>query len=405
LARHKLLAILKTTVKEHPHMAPIVRAIVQNENKHYLAASVDVAGEVSYASKPERKYDYTRRLRTTIGRYIRRNIPIHVTDYELDVFCRDVVTKMCPIAEYFTIIKGDDIEQAYGDEVGGHSCMTGDDCDKVRLYTQNPDVVQMVVFNDRKMTGRALLWTDDEGRQLLDRIYPNDGYHISMFYKYAEINGWTVRKHNGAPCSGQPFVDDLTHTVYVRPPNNELWPYMDSLRFSDSDPEDDKVRLSTSYGRYCLDSISGGFGDYNGSYYRCEQCGCRVHEDDVYSVNDYTYCSDCYCELFTSCSNCGSDCDRDDVTYVESEDGYICESCLDYNYSTCDHCGEYHRTRRLAVTPEGYSCEHCFDDYWTRCEVCDEVIPAGEACCETCQQERDEAAEVDVEDTQEVPCG
>lgn len=71
----------------------------------------------------------------------------------------------------------------------------------------------------------------------------------------------------------------------------------------------------------------------------CSVCGCHCGMDEVYYMDDRTFCYDCLDELTTFCEECGTRIFR----------------------ATC-------------VTGEHTLCVHCFDDYYTHCEECGRVI-------------------------------
>jgi hypothetical protein len=49
-------------------------------------------------------------------------------------------------------------------------------------------------------------------------------------------------------------------------------------------------------------------------------------------------------------------------------DVWVCEDCLDANYSKCSECGEYHR-ETFEIDSREY-CESCRDDLFTECDEC-----------------------------------
>ena len=105
---------------------------------------------------------------------------------------------------HFSFLEGLDIVDFYkkADEKS-HSCMTGGHAQKTMLYADNPERVKLLIFDD--FVARALVWKDDDGKTLLDRIYPNGGHHIDLYLKYAKKNDWIARNHQGAPRDGAEF--------------------------------------------------------------------------------------------------------------------------------------------------------------------------------------------------------
>lgn len=141
-----------------------------------------------------------------------------------------------------------------------------------------------------------------------------------------------------------------------------------------------------------------------GKGYECEDCGCRVDEDDVIWVNGYPYCHDCveYCEWCDSYH-------RGDSTRVQDSYGReidVCSCCLDDNFRYCDCCEEYHHEENITNTEGGYDvCNDCLDDHYFCCNECGGYYPLAERIivgnseyCEACYKEiADEDSEEETE--------
>jgi len=86
--------------------------------------------------------------------------------------CRDVAAMQVDGAWTLDIVYEDDIKSEYHNtDLYGTSCMSDED-DALDFYCQNPDAVGLVsIVGPDSTGGRALLWTDDEGNNLLDRFY------------------------------------------------------------------------------------------------------------------------------------------------------------------------------------------------------------------------------------------
>lgn len=129
--------------------------------------------------------------------------------------------------------------------------------------------------------------------------------------------------------------------------------------------------------------------DYKGCY--CADCGDPIDEDDAYYVNGEYYCRDCveYCECcheyhrgetyfidsediyvcescydeyYVTCDCCHSNCNRDDATWIESEDVYVCDECRDDHYFCCDECGEYFHNDDIHCHDDRTLCEDCYEE-------------------------------------------
>lgn len=107
-----------------------------------------------------------------------------------------------------------------------------------------------------------------------------------------------------------------------------------------------------------------------GYTYVCESCGNGIDEDDVIWIDRHPYCENCV----TWCSMCESYELNDYSTYVDSENIYVCSSCLDEYYTKCDDCGEYIKSKNInSVYKNGvecYVCDSCFESNYCYCDGC-----------------------------------
>ena len=140
---------------------------------------------------------------------------------------------------------------------------------------------------------------------------------------------------------------------------------------------------------------------------RCEHCGCRIDREDVRWVGDYPYCEDCV----TYCDCCNEWEVNDRVTYIASEDRYVCSWCLDEYYSRCEYCGEFvHNDDATWVEDErGYVCQDCLENHYFKCEHCEEWFRNYDMCeldgneyCESCYDEIMEKAENEEDEEEAV---
>lgn len=117
----------------------------------------------------------------------------------------------------------------------------------------------------------------------------------------------------------------------------------------------------------CGDMTSEG-----GRTIRCEHCGRRIHENDAYWDDcGYAYCIDCWDDLFSACECCGEY--FRDTEMTETQDGCVCQRCLEENYVECCECGEWAHTDNAITDVDGHwYCEDCAEDNLTRCDDCGE---------------------------------
>jgi len=133
--------------------------------------------------------------------------------------------------DYFEIVDGEDIrkwysEDKYSTKSGqlGNSCMRYNSCkDYFDIYIENPEVCQLLIFktlNGEKLLGRALLWTNVDGKKLMDRIYTTKDNYIKLFKKWADEKDYK-----------QIYDEDFSTTIKVESKDYELYPYMDTFKY------------------------------------------------------------------------------------------------------------------------------------------------------------------------------
>lgn len=96
---------------------------------------------------------------------------------------------------------------------------------------------------------------------------------------------------------------------------------------------------------------------------RCDSCNryLNLTIDTVLTANDFTYCEDCYYEIYTVCSLCGEHIYRDEAYCLDEQD--VCESCYrehrvirDYSYKPSPIFTMHYKKmkRKLAFESEKY---------------------------------------------------
>lgn len=374
----------------------IVDDIIHNKKGHYLAHSHDEANAVSYARCKSMKFLPERRTKTTLGRYIRRQYPDVVIKEEfLEQFVAKVMADLMPVDSKFKMISGPYIKQAYQDEIGGESCMTGDDSNKVKIYAINPDVVSMLVYDDGEMTGRCLVWKTDQGHTVTDRIYPNSGRHIAEYEKYISEQGWHRRSDNRAPSCSQ-YIVGLEHerlSVTLKVPDPPIWPYIDTFAYygsRDIDYDNNKITLKMN-GDYSLHSTSGEGPDCE--RVECSSCGTGLDEEDaLYSPGGDAYCESCFSENYTYCNRCGETVDSDDTheVHVDYSSEEWCEYCTNNHAIHCERCSQYVRNTCTTTVDGDAVCDSCAEES-SECADCggrfwndDMEEVGGESYCCSC---------------------
>lgn len=143
------------------------------------------------------------------------------------------------------------------------------------------------------------------------------------------------------------------------------------------------------------DTVSFGYyeqSDYFSHGVKCERCDNFVDEEYSYYENGYTYCSDCWSELYFYCYYCGEVAYRDEMYNFEDSHDCLCARCYDNNHDyTCDRCGgSFCQSPYLALDDtENQYCERCSDYIeYTCCEH-----GCYENGCDECKEEEDNTDE------------
>ena len=140
----------------------------------------------------------------------------------------------------------DKIEKVSGGSLE-FSCMRFEDAQKyLSIYTSNPKQVSCLTLfnpNNNKIQGRALIWTMDNGKKYMDRIYVLSKEITAQFIEYSDINGIQRSSPSNVTLENK---DDY-----------DYYPYMDTYHYYTPDTG----VLSPSEGEKQLLSVSGGATD------------------------------------------------------------------------------------------------------------------------------------------------
>lgn len=114
----------------------------------------------------------------------------------------------------------------------------------------------------------------------------------------------------------------------------------------------------------------------------CPWCGTKVNEDRFFHTTDGSThllgcCRDCAetdqenDEPYAYCDSCSDPInDEGDAYYIENRGTYVCRSCYEEYYTTCNSCDDIiHRDRAITDNDGNDYCTHCA----TYCRSCDEV--------------------------------
>jgi len=205
----------------------------------------------------------TNRNPIRVGRWVRSILPLtgkSFNDADVEKFVNEyksVIEVMNDAFSKFDVVSRDLIHHFYHDAqysqhsgTLGNSCMGGVPPQCLYIYTENPDVCQLVILYDnngsivdgkyksRKIMGRALLWKLTNGEMFMDRIYTVNQSDEDLFKKFAERNGWWAKESQNSQTGftmvrGSEFKSEI---IKVQLKNwDDYFPYVDSIPyFTDS---------------------------------------------------------------------------------------------------------------------------------------------------------------------------
>lgn len=313
-ARQELRDTLITVLPEHKARW---EDIFSPDHPLKMAPSHDVCGQVAYSAKPEiAADDHDHRTRTTLQRFVSRQCGIEVTAAVNQALVKAIgaAGKWYPIREEFSLLLGKAITEAYANAIGASSCMVGPGYSRqIRFYEVNsPARVRLLCW--RKELGkysaraRALLWTMDDGKLYLDRIYAGDANGALIAYEqYCAVEGIEVyyghAGGNNPPHHARVTIDDQ---------NDRILPSMDSWRM-----------------------------DADGNLWRgglnCANCRKRRLPTEVIAADGYNWCYACADKLLSTCRHC--EVRTRNGCLIDGE--HVCTQCRTARYFKCHECAVY----------------------------------------------------------------
>ena len=369
-ARLALIRAIKKLDMPRATIRNMIDDIINDKRGDFVALSTEKINRLSFAAEKSHKYDKEKRQRVKIHKYIRRVFELSEPDI---VFLANIISQAsisyhnnnndAATNNDIQLLTGSDIEDWYreNDETC-HSCMTGENSEKVRLYAFNPEKVKLLVYQNRY---RALVWNTDDNKKVLDRIYPTDcSAEIKFLENYAEKNGWVIRRD----------AREKHLPVTLKLPDNDLFPYMDTFQYGTF--EDDHLILSPTEGEILFNDTDG---NYEGRRC-CSYCNSVIMDEYYETINDETYCTDCAGEFFEWCEHCEHWCSTDEALYIEDLEIVVCAECAKNNYIFCESCKKWYENGGIVYYNNGdddvlcadciesekddgkiYCCEHCYE--------------------------------------------
>lgn len=286
------------------------------------------------------------------------------------------------------------------------SCMKHAKCQPfLQFYADNPRTINMAVLvnDDNKLEGRALVWTANDGRFLMDRIYGSDSTQ-QKFKNFARKMGWWHKRHQAIGYnldlydpSGHSIDDTIMAEIDVVESRTETYPYMDTMHCLDM--RDKVIHNNSTYPHdRSIGDTSGGYrqrrrDEMTFPMYRdgqpplvpCDGCRQSFRDDTLRAIGDMRYCLDCYTNRTYQCRLCG---DRQDIQGDEliirlvgsSADRRVCPSCQEHElgqYTQCRRCEGYGRRTQMTVVdgPNEETTAYCSaclyeEELWHRVRYC-----------------------------------
>jgi hypothetical protein len=194
----------------------------------------------------KQKIVFTRsRQEIRIGRAIRVLLQTYnypVTDAKIETFVnefRAVLSIMNDVFSRFEIVEGDDLgfwynrrnyEFPHNGTLGG-SCQAVGNLNWLEIYIKNPQTVKLLMLKsenfDNKIIGRALLWTLDDGRQVMDTIYTSKDSDRNVFIEYGNAKGYLQMNYTD------------TFVAHINPGEFDQYPSVDNM--NNWDPKTGKI--------------------------------------------------------------------------------------------------------------------------------------------------------------------
>jgi hypothetical protein len=294
------------------------------------------------------------------------------------------------------LCKGKEITENYKKEIGGHSCMTGNNYFCTKLYEINPERFSQLVMFYGSHSGRAIVHKLDCGMLFMDRIYTDNDALAKDMIEYAAKKGWAYRVSEGKCIRALYGIDTEKLIVSNLNYKDGEVPYMDTLcRFLIT--EDNKLTIfHPDVGLVWKGELLSTGGYLEEDKCTCNSCGNNVYEDDAYVVNGEYYCEDCFNKYCFACAWCNEYGFYDNAIQIKDTGEFVCQDCAERNYCQCSDCYEWFSE----LGSHGY-CEDCVNnhEFCTSCgEEVDDVDEDGN--CEDCAESQDDETDDIIKDTE-----
>lgn len=239
-------------------------------------------------------------------------LPFKPTDKDFEDFVNTYKSSKVSSNKDFKIVKGDDIFKYYQSKnyysdngsLGG-SCMASVNKKVLKIYTDNPKKVRLLVLIDDngKIHGRALVWklkvSPCDAKYFMDRVYTNSDSDFYKFRQLAEEKGFLYKEKNNS------HIDNNVRFIYKGKPllgiikvklDGDLkeYPFLDTMPFLTK--EKNMISNIPSRGCYFVHTVTG-------ECVKCSTCRGNIYsdklEDNILSAKvnrksfQYGLCNEC----------------------------------------------------------------------------------------------------------------
>jgi hypothetical protein len=284
-----------------------------------------------------------------VGRALRRMFPV-LTDMEVDNLVDLVRSKLMSQDYNYFVAKGAiAFKKAYSYEQASYanlqtshakkhmanSCMRYEfdnlHTHPAEFYASGDFEMHWIETLEGKIAGRCVVAVAKAGAKIAPQPAPvyavcEDSYEFL----------WSKLKERGClPVSESNWVGCLLDVIYVNGEDDSdgfIGAYLDldprAAKLSDCGSK----LVITPRGEVDCSNYSGVL--FSGSQYSCDDCGEGLDQSDVYSDphgHGYSYCCDCYHEVYANCENCNEDCSREQSSEVRT-------SVDDWGQTWCHSC-------------------------------------------------------------------
>lgn len=206
--------------------------------------------------------------------YYRKNYDGKSTSQQIEQ-CIDIYKSWYKLTKLkFKFLKGSDILKGYDRENYTnsdygmlHSSCMNNKFDYLKLYTENPDKVNLLVLvdEDDKIYGRALVWRlDNKKYHFMDRVYGANNYINNIFNEYATKHKMAYRSNEHSyvfklylPDSKSERSKDCDFKIKLKTSGINYYPYVDSLSHWDTWSDTFSINRKKFSKTYNLSSTDG----------------------------------------------------------------------------------------------------------------------------------------------------